>query len=125
MNKVLEEGLRQASPKLTGKLSRRWVVAILANGTIRLRNRQDYAHYQDTETRNRGYIRRGVQNAVRILRKLVATGQFAGTAPSRQAIGDYKGYSFAGQFAEVGLRGMQRGPAKFERGYKKRPSRRI
>ena len=57
---LIKEALRQLSPKLTGRLSLRWNVAVLATGQIRLRNRQPYAQYQNTRTRNKGYIRRAI-----------------------------------------------------------------
>ena len=61
---ILKENLRRVSPKKTGLLSRRWDVAFLPDGRIRLRNRQAYAEYQNTKTRNRNYIQRAIQNAM-------------------------------------------------------------
>ena len=61
---VIQELLRQYSPKLSGRLSRRWRVVVLkGQALVRLRNPQPYAHYQDVATRNRGYIRRALRAA--------------------------------------------------------------
>ena len=60
---IIQEILRQLSPKLTGRLSRRWQVAILKSGIIRLRNPQPYTNYQNVQTRNRGFIQRALARA--------------------------------------------------------------
>ena len=61
---IFKEGLRQFSPKLTGALSRRWEVACLPNGTVRIRNKQVYAGWQQYRTRNKKYVNRGLTAAM-------------------------------------------------------------
>ena len=80
---VFKESLRQLSPKLTGKLSRRWKVTVLANGMVRLRNPQLYAEYQNTKTRNKGFIRRGIQAGLRIVYRLLRDRSTVAKLPAR------------------------------------------
>ena len=58
IEQVIVEELRKASPVRTGKLRRGWRARILG-GRGRLRNLVVYALYQDVDTINRGYVRRG------------------------------------------------------------------
>lgn len=72
---ILKSALRLYSPKLTGRLSRRWKVSFLTSGKIRLRNPQPYANYQNTVTRNRHYIDRAILAAANAITLTLIQGQ--------------------------------------------------
>ena len=104
---LFKETLRQYSPKLTGRLSRRWKVDVLVNGTIRLQNPQNYAWYQDNRTRNRGYIMRGIKVALATAMRLVTTRSTVARVPGplpgyiRQPVGTFDRRAARGARAAV------------------------
>ena len=88
---IVKRALFDASPKKTGRLSRAWVVRWQRNGIMRLRNKRVYARYQDTRTRNRGYIRRGLNLALPLIQQAVQlpherTSRVRGARPGTLAV---------------------------------------
>ena len=69
--RILQEMLRQFSPKLTGKLSKSWRAAVLGP-RARIWSAVVYCAWQNYETKNKGYVRRAMRAALPLVEKALA-----------------------------------------------------
>jgi hypothetical protein len=75
---VLQGGVQEETPVLYGDLRRRWNVRAVVVGTTRaiatLGNDSPYGPYQNRRTRNRGFVKRGIDMKKSLAKQVLRDG---------------------------------------------------